>query len=65
MIADESTPLVSALIRNKTKFSPILGFPLTSTNARQLDLSVHNKEIQKYTNYEDYVNSLDHKNFIW
>jgi hypothetical protein len=65
MIADISTRLVSALIRNKNKFSPILGFALTPANARLLDISVYNKELQKYTDHEAYVNTLDHTNFIW
>ncbi len=65
MTADGPTRLVSALLRHQNKFAPILGFALTSKNARQLDLSVHNKEIQKYTNYEAYVSALDHINFIW
>ncbi|CAF0941864.1 unnamed protein product [Rotaria sp. Silwood1] len=64
MIADVSTRLISALSNNQSKFSPILGFPLTSANARRLDLSVHNKELQKFTNLEDYANTLD-INFIW
>ncbi|CAF2839736.1 unnamed protein product [Rotaria sp. Silwood2] len=64
MIEDLPTRLVSALLNNQNKFSPILGFPLTLTNARQLNLSVHNKELQKFTNAEDYANTLD-KNFIW
>ncbi|CAF0881247.1 unnamed protein product [Rotaria sordida] len=64
MIGDVPTRLVSALIHNQNKFSPILGFPLTSSNARQLDLSIHNKELQKFANVEDYANTLD-KNFIW
>ncbi len=59
------TRLVSALLRNKNKFAPILGFALTSTNARQLDISVHNKELQKYINHEAYVKTFDHENFIW
>jgi hypothetical protein len=62
---DMSTRLVSALLRYRTKFSPILGYPLTSTNARQLDLSVHNVELKKYFNHEDYTNTLDHVNFVW
>lgn len=65
MIADTATRLVSALLRNQNKFSPILGFPLTSTNARQLDLSVQNKELQKYSTHEEYNKTLDHENFIW
>jgi hypothetical protein len=65
MAADSSTRLVAALARNQNKFSPILGFPLTPTNARQLDLSVNNKEAQKHTDYGAYVNTLDHVNFTW
>jgi hypothetical protein len=65
MIADASTRLISALTRNQNKFSPILGFALTLTNARLLDLSVHNKELQKHTDHEAYVKTLDHENFIW
>jgi hypothetical protein len=65
MAIDVSTRLVSALLRNQNKFTPILGFALTSVNARQLDLSVHNKELQKHINHEDYTKTLDHQNFIW
>ncbi len=65
MAADASTRLVSALLRNQNTFAPILGFPLTSTNARQLDLSVHNKELQKHPNHEDYTKTLDQINFTW
>lgn len=64
MIPNASTRLFSVLLNNRSKFSPILGFPLTSENARQLDLSVHNKELQTFTNHEEYTNTLD-KNFIW
>ncbi len=65
MAIDAPTRLVSALLRNQNKFAPILGFSLTSSNARQLDLSVYNKEAQKHSTYEAYVNTLDHENFIW
>ncbi len=65
MAADASTRLVSALLRNQNTFAPILGFPLTSTNARQLDLSVHNKELQKHSNHENYTKTLDQINFTW
>ncbi len=65
MALDKATHLVSALLHHQKKFSPILGFPLTIENARQLDLSVSNKELQKYPNHEAYTNTLDHINFIW
>jgi hypothetical protein len=65
MAIDASTRLVSALLRNQNKFSPIISFALTSTNARLLDISVHNKELQKHTDHEAYVKTLDHTNFIW
>jgi hypothetical protein len=65
MAIDVGARLVSALLRTQTKFAPILGFALTSTNARQLDLSVNNKELQKHPNHEAYTNTLDHQNFIW
>jgi hypothetical protein len=65
MATDVGTRLVSALLRNQNKFAPILGFALTSTNARQLDLSVHNKELQKHSNHEDYTKTLDRENFVW
>ncbi|CAF1633196.1 unnamed protein product [Rotaria magnacalcarata] len=65
MIANAPTRIVSVLLNNRNKFLPILGFPLTSENARQLDLSVHNKELQKCANHEEYSSTLDFKNFIW
>jgi hypothetical protein len=65
MTTDAPTRLVSALLRYQNKFAPILGFALTSANARQLDLSVHNKELQKHANHESYTSGLDHRNFIW
>ncbi|CAM4903199.1 unnamed protein product [Rotaria socialis] len=51
MIANAPTRVVSVLLNNRNKFLPILGFPLTSENARQLDISVHNKELQKLGGY--------------
>lgn len=57
--------LVTCLQRYRTNFAPILGYPLTTTNARQLDLSVHNLELKKYPNHEDYTRTLDRENFIW
>lgn len=63
-MTDAPARLVSALQNNRNKFLPILGFPLTSDNARQLDLSVHNKELLKYSNPEEFGKTLDH-NFIW
>ncbi|UJR30984.1 hypothetical protein I4U23_018495 [Adineta vaga] len=65
MELDTATRLINALARNQNRFSPILGFPLTTKNARLLDISVHNKELQKYTDHEAYVSTLDHVNFIW
>lgn len=65
MASDASARLVSVLLRHQNKFVPILGFALTSANARVLDLSVHNKELQKYSNHEEYTKTLDHQNFIW
>ena len=65
MTSDTGARLVSTLLRNQNKFAPILGFALTPANARILDLSVCNKELQKYSNYEDYSKTLDHRNFIW
>jgi hypothetical protein len=65
MAADASTRLVSALLRHQNKFAPILGVALTSKNARLLDISVQNKELQKYPNHEAYVRTLDHTNLIW
>ena len=60
-----ASALVKALIQSQKQISPILGFPLTSKNARELNLSVNNPELKKYSNYEDYTKSLDHENFIW
>ena len=65
MANDTATRLVSVLLHNQKQFTPILGFPLTSANARQLDLSIHNKELQKYSKHEDYTATLDHTGFIW
>lgn len=65
MASDTGARLVSTLLRNQNKFAPILGFALTPGNARVLDLSVHNKELQKCSNHEDYTKTLDHRNFIW
>ncbi|CAF0853565.1 unnamed protein product [Adineta ricciae] len=65
MALDAGTRLIAALTRNQQRFSPILGFPLTTQNARSLDISVSNKELQKYKRHEDYVRTLDHANFIW
>ncbi|CAF0773244.1 unnamed protein product [Adineta steineri] len=65
MASDDATRLVSGLLKHHYTFSPILGFPLTTKNARELDLSIHNKEIQKHPDWEAYVNSLDHINFVW
>ena len=65
-MADEMpTRLVAALLRHRNSIAPILGFPLTSTNARQLDLSVTNPELKKCANHEDYTRTLDHVNFVW
>lgn len=65
MALDAGTRLIAALARNQQRFSPILGFALTTKNARSLNLSVANKELQKYERHEDYVRTLDHVNFIW
>lgn len=65
MTSDISSRLVDALLRNQSKFLPLLGYPLTSSNARQLDISINNKELQKYGSHESYVQSLDRINFIW
>ena len=65
MATDAGARLVAALLRHRNKFAPILGFALTSANARQLDLSVHNQELQKCANHEDYTKTLDHQNFVW
>ena len=65
MTEDMANRLVAALRRYQTKFAPILGYSLTAANARQLDLSVQNPELKKYSNHEDYTRTLDHENFIW
>lgn len=65
MATDAAARLVSALLRHQNKFAPVLGFPLTSTNARQLNLSVDNEELQKHANHESYTSTLDRTNFIW
>lgn len=65
MANDPAAELVSALARHQNTFAPILGFPLTNENARELDLSVQNKELQKYEKHEDYTNTLDFENFVW
>lgn len=65
MASDAGTRLVSTLLRAQNKFAPILGFALTTANARVLDLSVHNKELQNYSNHEEYAKTLDHQNFVW
>ena len=65
MTNDICAQLVSALLQNQNNVAPILGFSLTNENARELDFSVHNKELQKYSNAEDYTNTLDHEHFIW
>lgn len=62
---DKTSRIVGALLRCRKQIHPILGFPLTSSNARRLDLSVENVELKKFDNHEDYVRSLDHENFIW
>lgn len=64
MANDIGARLVSTLLRNQNKFAPILGFVLTPGNARVLDLSVHNAELKKYSNHEEYSNTLDHRNFV-
>jgi hypothetical protein len=65
MASDTAARLIATLSRGQQTFSPILGFALTSANARALDLSVHNKELQKHDDHEAYVNTLDHVNFVW
>lgn len=65
MASDMATRLVAALLRQKKDIYPILGFPLTSNNARQLNLSVSNPELKTYVNHEDYTQTLDRESFVW
>lgn len=65
MASDAATRLIAALGRGEQSFAPILGFPLTSANARALDLSVNNAEMRKHADCAAYVDTLDHVNFVW
>jgi hypothetical protein len=62
---DIASRLVTALLRHQDQFAPILGFALTSANARHLDLSVQNDELKRYPNHEDYTQTLDHISYVW